>query len=227
MSDDMTPAMEAALATSGVTVFVAGEVNFPGYDLRLLDGAGKVTWAQGTFIGRDDTFGQIASVDAINDGFGDQAPMLSFSLNPPSETAAADLLNPAIQGSRVRIWLGAMLTPKVVVSDPYLLFDGFVDQPALNVGRGTREITYECVSQFERFFRDEEGARLSQSNQQRFFSTDTFLNDVTGIVKNVHWGPGDPIGGSPVAYGYSGGFGGGSGRGGGYRGFGLTPMNAR
>src|SRR3546814_746109 len=114
--------------------------------------------------------------------------------------------------SRIMMWLGAIMAGAVVV-DPYRLFDGMMDQPALIVDKCKRDITYECVSQFEYLFRTEEAARLSGVNQKMFYAGDTFLDDVTGIVKNFMWGPGESISGSPVGYGYNGGYGGGgSGR---------------
>ena len=204
---DLTPAMDVALGTPGVTMFVAGQMDLPGYTLRMLD-AGEVNWDGNLFVSKDPTYGSIDSIDAITDGLGDQAPQLAVTIIPPGETASAALSNPDMQGSRIRIWLGAIVSGAVVVS-PYLLFDGMMDQPALIVDKGKRNVTYECVSQFEYLFRTEEAARLSGVNQKMFYADDTFLDDVTGIVKNFMWGPGEAISGSPVGYGYSDGYGGG------------------
>lgn len=190
---DTTPALDTALAADQVTFFICGRGDLPGYTLRLLDASGEVTWTQGTFVGFDPLFGVIAGIDMPTDGVGDQAPQLSLTLLPPNETAVATLVNPSQQGSRIRIWLGAISGGSVVV-DPYLLFDGELDQPSLVIDKGQREVTYDCVSSFEKLFRDIEGNRLSDANQQDVWGTGELgLQDVTGIVKQVIWGPGDPI----------------------------------
>ncbi len=209
---DTTPAMDLALSQDRAHIFLCGQIDLPGYTLRMLETSGQVTWSQGTFTGEDARFGSLSSIEAINDGIGDQAPQLSVSFSPPNSTSVAELASPNMQGSRIRIWLGAIdLSARTVIPEPYLLFDGELDQPVLTVGKGTRELDYECVSSFEKFFRLDEGMRLSDTNQQEFWPGETGLSSVTGIVKQIIWGPGDLVnGGYSGAYGDGGGFGGGS-----------------
>jgi uncharacterized membrane protein YgcG len=203
---DLTPQMQVALGADTSTIFLCGELNLPDYDLRLLEASGEVTFGGVTFKGYDEKYGVIDSVDAPSDGFGDQAPQLSFTINPPDATAVAELSNPTMQGSRIRIWLGAIdPDTKGVVADPLLLFDGELDVPSLAIDKSTREVTYDCVSAFEILFENEEGSRLSDSNQQEFWPGDTGLSDVTGIVKTILWGPGERVSGSGGSYGGGGG----------------------
>ena len=208
---DLTPQMEAALAAANVRFFFALRVDLPGYTLRLLDGASEVPdWINpgAKFVGQDETFGVMDIPDTVADGLGDQAPTMTFGLTPPDEAATALLANPAMQGSRTRLWLGALLDDGSVVPSPHLCFDGELDVPTLSVGKGTRDISFDCVSQFERFFRDEEGARLNFANQRFFYPDDAGLDDVTGITRALLWGPGKQIAGAPSGGNYEGGFGG-------------------
>ena len=62
----MTPGLESALRADRPLIFGALEINLPGYDLRLLDGSGEVMIGGNKFVGRDATFGTIASVKAEN-----------------------------------------------------------------------------------------------------------------------------------------------------------------
>lgn len=209
---DLTPAMQAALSADTSTIFLCGELNLPGYTLRLLEASGEVTFGGMTFRGYDETYGVIDAVDAPSDGFGDQAPQLSFTIIPPNATAVGTLVNPAMQGSRIRIWMGAIdPATKTVVPDPLLLFDGELDVPSIAVDKSMREVTYDCVSAFEILFENEEGSRLSDSNQQEFWPGDTGLIDVTGIVKTILWGPGERVSGSSGSSGSGGSYSGGSG----------------
>lgn len=198
---DLTPSMIAALSASEVRFFICVEVNLPGYNLRLLDGASEVTWGAPTFLGRDPTYGVLDNIDSIADGLGDQAPSMSITFLPPDESAVADLVDPDMQGSRIRVWLGALNADGTVVPDPHLLFDGELDQPVLSVGKGTRDVTYDCVSQFERLFRNEEGSRLNFANQRHYYPNDAGLDDVTGITRSILWGPGQKVNGATSGFG--------------------------
>lgn len=203
----LTPAMQAALA-DGQRPFIAGliRIDLPGYTLRLADG-GHVVWGGESYVGRDARFGTIASVGGFEDGIGDQAPSLTLELYPATTVAAADLSAPAMQGSRVRMWL-AVIDPATgaPVPDPYQVFSGEVDQTVLIAGRGDRRVRFEIASGFERFFEAEEGARLSDAFHQSIWPGETGLANVTGVQKRVYWGAEAP---PPSARGYGGAPGGG------------------
>jgi hypothetical protein len=185
----LTPEMETALGASNPLIFGALRIALPSYTLCLLDGAGTVSFNGDTYVGRDPTYGVLAGIDAIDDGVGDQAPALSISLFPPDATAAAVLSHPALQGSEVQLWLGALdRTSGAVIPDPTLLFLGELDQPTLRGSRGKRVLDYECVSAFERLFDNDEGARLADSFHKTIWPGETGLANVTGVTKKVYWG---------------------------------------
>lgn len=192
---DLTAAMDTALAADNPLIFGALQIDLPAYTLRLLDGAGSLTFNGGTFVGRDTTFGVLAGIEQVDDGFGDEAPALSIMLHPPSDAAAASLSSATFQGSRVRLWLGAVTRATgAVIADPYLLFDGLLDQPVLSVGKGTRTLEYECVSSMERLFDNDEGFRLSDTNHKRVWSGEEGLEHMSGLVKKIYWGVARPSG---------------------------------
>ena len=185
----LSPAMDAAL--SGVAPTICGllEINLPGYDLRLTDGAGVIKWGAKTFLGKDTTYGTIAAVDDLTDGAGDEAPALSISLHPASNAAAASLASPTMQGSQVSLWLAAVNRASgQVVPDPELVFIGELDVPTLRSGAGTRTLEYECVSAFERFFANDEGARLSPGFHKWVWPGELGFDFVTGVEETVYWG---------------------------------------
>lgn len=219
---DTTPALDAALSAPSVTFFLCGRADLPGYTLRLLDGASEVTWAEGKFVGRDPRFGVLSSIEPLSDGVGDQAPTLSISFQPPDDAAAGDLASAAMQCSRIRIWIGALDYNGAVVADPYLLFDGELDQPTLGIDAGVRDLAFECTSAFEKLFRNDEGHRLSLAHHQEIWPGETGLAAVAGVVKQVIWGPGDKIAGS-----FPGSGGGGGGGGGGFQGGAINQVQER
>ncbi len=195
---DTTPALNAALSAERVIFFVGMQLDLPnGGAVRLLDGNSEVTWSQGTFRGVDATWGTLENIEAIGDGLDEQAPTLSMTLFPDASADVATICNPALQGSRTRIWLGALnLTTKAVVADPYLMFDGAVDIPTVISDEGARAVDFEVASQFEKLFMDDEGSRLNPNNHKDVWPGETGLDQITGIVRQVIWGPGDKITGA-------------------------------
>lgn len=196
----LTPAMDTALAADRVLLFGAIQIDLPSYTLRLLDGMSELTFNGGSFVGRDATFGALDSIDEPDDGMGDEAPAMSITLLPSSSAAATTLAAATMQGSRIRVWLGAV-SGGTVVSDPYLLLDGEIDQPILTLSKGARKLEYECVSSFERLFEADEGFRLVDAEHQRIWPGETGLENVTELPKTIYWGTDRPVASYGANYG--------------------------
>lgn len=185
----LSPQLDAALSAASPLWFGAVRIDLPGTILRLLDGAGFATFDGGTYLGRDPVYGVLAAIDEISDGIGDEAPAIGLTLHPASDAAAADLASPAMQGSPVSIFVGAIdRATGLVVPDPELLFVGILDVPTLRSGRHRRSLEIEVVSTFERFFADDEGARLADGFHQSLWPGEQGLGFVTGVEKTVYWG---------------------------------------
>jgi len=196
----LTPAMDTALVAPSPLVFGAVEIALPGYDLRLLDGAGSVTFDGRTFRGRDPIYGVLAAIEDIGDGVGDEAPAVGLTLLPASDAAAADLAAPTMQGSPVAIYVGALdRTTGAVIPEPYLLFLGELDVPTLRSGPNRRSLDYEVVSVAERFFDDDEGARLADGFHRSVWPGEHGFAFVTGVTETVYWGMDAPP--SPIVAG--------------------------
>lgn len=206
----LTPAMQSALAAKKVLAFGAVRIDLPSYTLCVLNGATRLTFDGVTFLGRDPTFGVLSAVSLIEDTMDDEAPSMSLTFQPPKSSAAAELSSPAFQGSRVRVWVGAIeRATGTVVPDPLKLFDGELDQPTLTVGKQIREVEFECVSVFERFFENDEGFRLSDANHQRIWPGERGLEHMTGLTKQIYWGidrPAGSAGGTSSSWSSGGGF---------------------
>lgn len=106
-----------------------------------------------------------------------------------SDAAASDLAGADKQGSVVTIYMGGVdrATGQVIPS-PHLLFIGELDVPTLTAGANTRELEYEVASIFERFFADDEGARLSTGFHQSIWPGELGFDFQTGVPQGVYWG---------------------------------------
>ena len=211
----LSPQMEAALSAGVANLFGAVRMDLKdGRVVRLLDGSAELTWGGDTYRGEDAVFGVLDSIDTLTDAADDQAPSLAIGLLPASGVAATQLSAPAMQGSRVQVFLGAWVPATgAVVPSPVALFDGELDTTEIKLGKGTRRLDIECVSGFERFFELEEGARLSDGFHKSVWPGEEGLANVTGVTATITWGGKPPSGTVASGGGLSGGgFGGAAGR---------------
>ena len=191
----LTTALDTAFSADRVPIFGAVSIALPGYTLRLLDGSGALTFAGGTFVGDDPTYGVLAAVSEIADGASDEAPAVSITLLPPNDTAAATLAAPAMQGALVQIYAGSWnLDTGAVIADPTLLFIGEVDVPTLSAGDGGRTLEYEVTSISERLFAGDEGLRLSDGFHRSVWPGELGMANVSGVEQTIYWGTQPPPG---------------------------------
>lgn len=136
--------MEAALiaerrkAVSVRAILV--RIDHPDGSICWTDGGIAVSDAGGAgweaYYGEHPVYGSLSSVTGITNGSGDQTTRPSLGLLPKDDVAAAALGSPLIQGSKVKIWSGAIdRASGLLVSAPKLEFSGRVDQPAISAGK--------------------------------------------------------------------------------------------
>lgn len=190
----LSPGYDDALKQSSVLQFTAVEILLPDYALRLIDGAGYVDFGGRHFDGIDPTYGTLHSIDPFEDASDGQAPSLKISLLPPTMTAAAALASISAQGSTVTIWDGAVDPMSgIVIDDPDPWFIGELDVPVLRVAKGGgRLLEYEATSVWERFFADDEGARLTNAFHQYLWPGELGLEFHTEVQQQLPWGSDGP-----------------------------------
>lgn len=192
----MDPTLQAALAAPAPWIFGAVEIVLPGYNLRLLDGAGQIAINGNLYQGEDATFGTLASISTLSEDMGDEAPEISIELYPPNASAMATLCNPNMQGSRVTIMVGVVDPASgLIIGQPEVKFLGEIDVPSLTIGEnGQRSLSYTAVSVFERLFETDEGARAQDAWHQSIWPGEKGLEFMTGTDKNLYWGAKRPKG---------------------------------
>lgn len=185
---------KAALQADAPTIFHCVELLLPSsVTIRLLDGAGTVTFLSKTFSGLDATYGTVSGIQNFSDGMGAEAPQLTFDILPPSNSAAATLAATAAQGSTVNLWMGAVnVSTGAVIGAPELLFSGVIDVPSLIIGKNTRRVQFDCVSIFERFFEGDEGLEMSNASHQAIWPGETGFDMVTDTERQLPWGSDAP-----------------------------------
>jgi hypothetical protein len=204
MVGHLAPDLGAALASGRALVFGLLRVDLPApaAPLCLLTGSGEVPFGGVTYIGQDDRFGSLVSLDPPEDGSDDSAPSMSFEIAAPSDAAAITLASASYQGSRVRLWISAIISDLGAYATPYGLFDGVLDVPHLEIDKGTRTLTFDCVSGFEALFADTEGQRLADASHKAIHPDENGFQWVTGVNRQILWGPGERPG-NALSYGGS------------------------
>ena len=207
----LTPLLDSAFVAPRALIFGAFELLLPApfAPLRLVDGSAVLVFGPNaggqTFAGSDPAYGALASIDALTDGAGDNAPAVRIVLNPATVAGAVALAGASAQGSPARLWLGAVdAASGLVIADPQLIFAGELDTAVQRGGATTRQVELELVSGFERFFDNDEGARLSPGWHKALFPGETGLDQVTGIQNTLYWGATPPVT-APVTAVYAGG----------------------
>lgn len=195
----LSPALDSALQQDRATIFGAIRMDLPGRTVRLLVGSGVVRFlvdgVVDTFTGQDDVIGVFSAIDTLTDGLGDEAPALSLTFIPASDAAAAQLASVSMQGSPVRLWLGAIdVMTGGVLGDPLLLFNGLLDVATLKVSTTGRTVDYEVSSIFEDFFLSDDGARLSDTFHQHLWPGELGCAFVTYVAQQIYWGTSSPDG---------------------------------
>ena len=190
----LSPAFTAELAKPALILFGAVEIVLPGPTyVRLLDGAGTVTFGGRTFVGRDATFGVLGGVSEFADGLEDQAPSLTLTLLPPDNSAMAALAAATAQGSAVSLWVGALdAVTGQVIADPDLVFVGETDVPTQKVSEGQRELDLTVISIFDRFLETDEGERLNTGFHQSIWPGEKGLEFVSFVRNQPIWGADAP-----------------------------------
>ena len=189
---ELTPQMAAALASGRALVVAFCRMDLKdGRTIGLLTGSGEKEWNGVAYVGSHPVFGSISAIQPPSDGFGDEAPGMSFTLLTPKGAAAADLSSGSNQGSRVRWWIACIDDNGGVIASPWTWFDGLLDVPDLALDKSARELDITLVSDMEKLFMEEEGRRLSEASHMEIWPGERGFRFVTGLTRQIVWGPGE------------------------------------
>lgn len=186
---ELDPALKAALAGRRVLFFGAVELALPDRTVRLLDGAGEVPISGERFSGRDPDWGVLDTVRGLEESLADTAGTVTISTIPASTMTLAAMLDPALQGSPVRIMVGAINPASgLPIGECYVPFQGEFDIANVRWLMNDRRVDIRCNGIGERLFAIEEGRRLSSAFQGATWPGELGLAFVTGVDTDVPWG---------------------------------------
>jgi hypothetical protein len=178
------------------------KIELPDYTLRICDG-GFVNYAGELYQSEDTVFGVISGFE-INGTGPDQAPGGKISFLTPNPDAAAAMISPGFQTSKLSIWLAEINeATATVVGTPKILTLAQLDRGIVSETMRSREVGLEFVSLGERMMTTNEGNSLNGTFHKRFFTGELGLDNAIGMGVTIAWGTSGPARG--VTYGGGGG----------------------
>lgn len=197
--------LNTALQGAAPLVCLLLKIELPGGDILLIDGAGEVVFNAETYLGLDDVYGVLDSIETLSEQVGTEAPMVRLTFLPASVNALADITDPANQGAAVHIWFGAIGTDGLLIGEPELMFLGEIDTADVEVSTERTVVSFNVASAWERLFDANEGQRLNNAFIQSNYPGALGASFVISIQRSLPWGydgarpavVSDVIGGQP------------------------------
>jgi hypothetical protein len=112
---------------------------------------------------------------------------LALSLSGVDQTYISLALNENIINAEVKIWRGFLDDSNALISDPFLLFYGTIDDFKINDTTDTSNVVLTISSHWGQFEK-QSGRQTSNNSQQRFFNVDLGMEFAALTVRDLKWG---------------------------------------
>ena len=112
---------------------------------------------------------------------------LALSLSGVDQTYISIALNENIINKDVEIYRGFLDSNNALISDPFLLFYGTIDDFKISDTTTTAGIVLTITSHWGQFEK-QSGRTTSSNSQQRFFSSDKGMEFAAITVQDLKWG---------------------------------------
>lgn len=184
MSKDLTAAFTTELDSPDVTIFAAIEAVFPSGTVNIWTGVGALSWDSKTWDG----VGALLSLEPIIETTDSRANRIGATLSG----LEADFFDPVMaedyQNGAASMWLGFMASDGSVVSDPYLLFSGTMDNDRLVDENDSSSLTIWANSRLDDMLRSRT-YRYTNTDQQALHTGDIGLEFVSQLQDlQINWG---------------------------------------
>jgi hypothetical protein len=200
MSRSLTSSMQTAVTADLVRPIFLVECAFDSGDLNLWNGIGTLTIGSVDYVGA----GTLLSIGEIAETSELQANGITVTLSGITDPLLAKARDEDYQGRELTVKLGAMDSSNAVITNPVIVFSGFMDTMVINDSAATAAIQIAVENRLIEFERTRI-RRYTAEDQKIDYPNDKGLEFVAEMAeKEIVWGR------SQVSSG-----GGGGGRGGG------------
>jgi len=186
MTRNLTSSIKTALATNDIrpfhllTIGFSTPVNFTDCTFSLTSSisGSSITYSPSDFIIGISDFTEEIDVTKSS---------LLISLSGADQTFISTVLNENITNDEVTIFRGLLTNTNQIISDPFLLYKGNIENFAINEKTKESIVNLSVVSHWADFEK-KNGRKTNNTSQQRFFSTDVGMDFSSQTVLDVKWG---------------------------------------
>lgn len=196
MSRSISSAMQAALTADLVRPIVLVQCAFDSGDLNLWNGIGNLTVNSVEYVGA----GTLLAIGQIAESSELQANGLTVTLSGITEPLISKARDEDYQGRELKVLLGAMDDTNEVISNPVIVFSGFMDTMTITDSSETATIQVNVENKLIEFERTRV-RRYTAEDQKIDYPTDRGLEFVADMQeKEIIWGRNTPFtgGGAPT-----------------------------
>jgi len=112
---------------------------------------------------------------------------ISLSLSGADQTFISTILNENVINDEVKIFRGFLQDTNVLFADPFLLYNGQIDNFSVQETDTDSTVNLDIVSHWADFEK-KSGRKTNNTSQQRFFSTDVGMDFSSQTVQDIKWG---------------------------------------
>ena len=186
MARGLTSAVKTELATGNIAPVLLIDFGFssPVYLTNAsFDITSSVSGSSRTYL----TNGHLKNISGINETNKPTKNSLQLTLSGVDQTYISIALSENIINKEVYIYRGFLDANNSLISDPFLLFFGTIDEYRITDNTTTANLVLNLTSHWGNFEKTS-GRVTTDNSQQRFFSGDKGMEFAALTVRDIKWG---------------------------------------
>ena len=186
MARGLSSAVKTELATGNIEPVMLVELGFstPVYITNAsFNIVSNVSGSSRTYLAN----GHLRGITNISETNQPTKNSLSLSLSGVDQTYVSLVLNENIINDDVFIYRGFLDSNMALISNPFLLFYGTIDQFKITDTTQTASVVLTITSHWANFSKTS-GRTTTDNSQQRFFSSDKGMEFSALTVRDIKWG---------------------------------------
>ena len=186
MARGLSSSVKTELATGSIDPVLLIEIGFstPIYLTNAsFDITSNISGTSRTYLSN----GHLRSITGVNETNRPTKNTLSISLSGVDQTYISVALNENIINDNVFVYRGFLDSSNALISDPFLLFYGTIDEYKISDNTTTSNLIISVTSHWGNFSKTS-GRTTTDNSQQRFFSSDKGMEFAALTVRDIKWG---------------------------------------
>tara|TARA_Y100000114_G_scaffold125318_1_gene121348 strand:+ start:80 stop:646 length:567 start_codon:yes stop_codon:yes gene_type:complete len=186
MARGLSSAVKTELATGNIDPVLLIELGFgtPVYLTNAsFDITSSVSGSSRTYLSN----GHLKGITNVSETNAPSKNSLVVSLSGVDQTYISIALNENIINDNVFIYRGYLDTSQALISDPFLLFYGTIDEYKITDSTSTAKLNLTVTSHWGNFSKTN-GRTTTDNSQKRFFASDKGMEFSALTVKDIKWG---------------------------------------